>query len=283
MTSSVALSRKAASARKWPATLSLWKAAQRVYLAIFFLCLYAPIVLLAVLSVNDSNIVGLPIKGFTVQWYSVLFTDPVLQRALYNSATLGIVSGAISTMLALLLIMGFQRNAIFKNLLLQVILIPIAIPGVVGGIVLVLFFGYLNVAFGLWTTTLVAHVNWSLPFAFLTLYPRLYAFDRSLEEAAMDLGATPFMTFRRIVLPLISPAIVATFLFAFTLSFDEFIRTLFLIGTERTVPVHLWILVVQEMSPFMPAVGMTITAVTIVVSLAGFWISSLNRSKPTEA
>jgi ABC-type spermidine/putrescine transport system permease subunit II len=146
-----------------------------------------------------------------------------------------------------------------------------------------MFFGYVGMPFGIWTTALVAHVNWALPFAFMTLYPRLHMFDRSLEEAAMDLGATPFVTFRRIVFPLIRPAVIATFLFAFTLSFDEFIRTLFLIGTERTVPTHLWTLVVQEMSPFMPAVGMTITLILIAVSLAGFWVAGRDRSAAATA
>jgi ABC-type spermidine/putrescine transport system permease subunit II len=190
---------------------------------------------------------------------------------------LGIVSGFIATSLALLMAMGFRHKVFFRNVLFQLVLIPIVVPGIVGGVILVIFFGYIGVPFGLWTTTLVAHVNWALPFAFLTLYPRLHIFDRSVEEAAMDLGATPLVTFRRIVFPIIRPAVIATFLFAFTLSFDEFIRTLFLIGTERTVPTHLWTLVVQEMSPFMPAVGMTITFISIAVSLAGFWIAGSDR------
>lgn len=256
---------------------SSWTACLWIYVAAFFALLYAPIVLLALLSVNDSQFVGLPIKGVTFRWYSVILDDPALRGALVNSVLLGIVTGFIATFLALLMAMGLRQKVFLRNVLLQMVLIPIVVPGIVGGVVLVIFFGYIGAPFGIWTTTLVAHVNWALPFAFLTLYPRLHTFDRSVEEAAMDLGATPLVTFRRIVFPIIRPAVIATFLFAFTLSFDEFIRTLFLIGTERTVPTHLWTLVVQEMSPFMPAVGMTITLISIAVSLAGFWIGGRDK------
>jgi spermidine/putrescine transport system permease protein len=257
--------------------VSPWNVGLWVYLSIFFLLLYAPIFLLGLLSINDSPFVGLPIRGMTFRWYSVILDDPALRGALANSVLLGVVSGFIATTLALLMAMGFRHQVLLKNALLQIVLIPIVVPGVVSGVILVIFFGYIGMPFGIWTTTLVAHVNWALPFAFMTLYPRLHMFDRSLEEAAMDLGATPLVTFRRIVFPLIRPAVIATFLFAFTLSFDEFIRTLFLIGTERTVPTYLWTLVVQEMSPFMPAVGMTITLISIAVSLLGFWIAGNDR------
>jgi ABC-type spermidine/putrescine transport system permease subunit II len=128
--------------------------------------------------------------------------------------------------------------------------------------------------FGLYTTVLIAHINWTLPFAFLTLYPRLHRFDRSIEEAAMDLGARPFTVFRRIVLPMIKPAVYATFLFSFTLSFDEFIRTIFVLGSERTVPVHVWSLVIEQIAPFLPAVSVVIMAISVSASLIGLLVAS---------
>lgn len=86
----------------------------------------------------------------------------------------------------------------------------------------------------------------------------------------MDLGATPMLVFRRILLPLVRPGIVATLLFAFTLSFDEFVRTFMVIGTQRTIPVHLWTLIIDQMAPFLPAVGVVIMSVSVGVSLIGF-------------
>src|SRR5690606_8160369 len=108
--------------------------------------------------------------------------------------------------------------------------IPVIVPGIVGGVILLVTFGYMGMPFGIYTSVLVAHTTWCLPFAFLTLYPRIHGFDHSIEEAAADLGASPWVTFKRIVFPIIRPAVIATLLFSFTLSFDEFVRTMFIIG-----------------------------------------------------
>ena len=170
--------------------------------------------------------------------------------------------------------LGLRHEFRGRSLVIPAMLLPIITPGIVSGVILLVFFGVTGIPYGLWTGTLVAHITWVLPFAFLTLYPRLHGFDRSIEEAAMDLGATPWVVFRRIVLPLIQPALVATILFAFTLSFDEFIRTLFVSGSARTTPVYLWLLIVEQVAPFLPAVGVVIMAVSIVVAAAGFWVSS---------
>lgn len=255
-----------AGGRGW--TIALW-----AYAVAFFSFLYLPLCILMVLSVNDSLVASLPFEGFTLKWYEVVFTTPQLFHALLNSLVLGIVVACISTALALTLGLGFRREFRLKPLLLQAILVPIIIPGIIGGIVLLISFGYLGVRFNLATTVLVAHVNWALPFAFLTLYPRLHRFDRSIEEAAMDLGARPFTVFRRIVLPLIKPGILATLLFSFTLSFDEFVRTLFVIGTERTIPVHLWSIIIENLAPYLPAVGVIIMAISALASLFGFVLS----------
>jgi ABC-type spermidine/putrescine transport system permease subunit II len=245
-----------------------------VYAGLFYLFLYAPIAFLVVLSFNDSEVIGLPLRGFTWRWYEIVAGTPQLQQAIANSFAVGIVSAVIATVIALLMAMGFRRDFPLKGLVMKMILLPILIPGIVGGAVLIVFFGYAGIPFDLWTTVLAAHVTWVLPFAFLTLFPRLHGFDRSLEEAAMDLGARPVVVFRRILLPIIRPGLVSTLLFAFTLSFDEFIRTLFVIGTQRTIPVHLWTLITSSMAGFLPAVGVVIMAISIVISVIGFGISA---------
>lgn len=253
-------------------------AARRVvliaYSTLVYILLYAPIGLLAVLSVNDSPIIGLPFRAFTWRWYREVLHTPDLMQAMMNSFSIGVASAAIGTALALLVAMGFRHDFPLKGVVMKMLLLPMLIPGIVGGVVLLIFFGFLGVPLGLWTTVIVAHVTWVLPFAFLTLFPRLHNFDRSLEEAAMDLGARPIVVFRRILLPLIRPGIIATFLFAFTLSFDEFIHTLFVTGTERTLPVHIWILITNQMAPFLPAVGVIIMAISVIVSLFGFGLAA---------
>jgi ABC-type spermidine/putrescine transport system permease subunit II len=248
---------------------SSYRIALAVYAAIFYLILYGPLVMIAVLSFNRSNIIGFPIRGFGLTWYEKVFRTPEFIGAFGNSIAVGVLAALIATILALCLALGFRRTFPFKTFVFNLVLIPIVMPGIVGGIVLLLFFGYLDLRPSLWTTVLVAHINWVLPFAFLALYPRLHNFDRSLEEAAMDLGARSFGVFWHVVFPIIRPGLIATFLFSFSLSFDEFIRTLFVTGYDRTVPVLFWSRIVDELSPELPAMAVLIILVSATTSLFG--------------
>jgi len=255
--------------RRWNAyRIALW-----VYAAVFFVFLYGPLLMIVVLSFNDSRTTGLPWKGFTLQWYQSLIGNNQLMAALGNSIYVGAAAAVIATFLALLLGLAFRHNFRGKRLVLYLIITPIIIPGIIGGVVLLIFFGYLGIRPSLFTTVLVAHVNWVLPFAFLTLYPRLHNFDKSLEEAAMDLGARQWQVFREIVFPIVRPGLIATALFAFSLSFDEFIRTMFTVGSERTIPVQFYVLIVEELSPELPAMAVLVVLLTILSSLAGFVLS----------
>jgi spermidine/putrescine transport system permease protein len=242
------------------------------YAGAFFAFLYVPIAVMVVLSFNDSQIMGFPLKGFTLRWYSEALTGSDLTRALFSSFAVGIGASVIATALALMIALGLRHRVPFRGAVLPVMLVPIITPGIVSGLLLYVTFGVVGIPYGLSTAVLAAHVTWVLPFAFLTLYPRLHRFDRSIEEAAMDLGATPWVVFRRVILPLIRPAIVATLLFSFTLSFDEFIRTLFVVGSQRTTPVYLWLLIAEQMAPFLPAVGVVIMLISVVIAGIGFWV-----------
>lgn len=248
-----------------PFVLASW-----FYGLIFFIFLYSPLVMITVLSFNDSRLTGFPLKGFTTQWYESVLTNKPLLSALANSIYVGLASAAIATTLALLMALAFRHEFWGKRIVLYMILTPIILPGIIGGIVLLIFFGYLGVRPSLFTTVLVGHVNWVLPFAFLTLYPRLHKFDRSLEEAAMDLGARNSQVFWEIVFPIVRPSVIATAIFAFSLSFDEFIRTIFTVGSDRTIPVQFYVLIVEELSPELPAMAVIIILLTTVASLLGF-------------
>src|SRR3954451_7214227 len=130
------------------------------YAGLFYAFLYLPILLLLLLSFNDSQVIGLPFRGLSLQWYRIVFGTPAILHAIGNSVLLGIASAIIATVLALLLAMGFRHEFPGKALLMQMILLPILIPGIVGGIVTLVFFGYGAVPFGLWTTALPTHVTW---------------------------------------------------------------------------------------------------------------------------
>lgn len=244
------------------------------YAALFFATLYLPILLLVMLSVNDTDIMSASWQGFTWRWYRTVAETPALVGSILNSLAMGLVSSTIATALAVCLALGMRHEFPLKGLVTKIVLLPIIIPGVVAGVVYLILFGYGGVSTGLWTSVLIAHVTWVLPFAFLTIFPRVNGLDRSLEEAAMDLGASRFVVFRRIILPMIRPAIIATVLFGFTLSFDEFIRTFFISGKERTVPVYLWELLSDQMAPFLPAVGVVVTVISVIASVGGFAVSA---------
>ncbi len=245
------------------------KIALSIYAAALYTFLYGPIVMIGFLSFNSSRIIGFPIRGFTIEWYQKVLQSPQFLAALLNSIGVGLLAASVATTLALGLALAFRRDFPLKNVVFNLVLMPIVMPGIVGGVVLLMFFGYLDTGFSLWTTVLVAHVNWVLPFAFLTLYPRVHGFDGALEEAAMDLGASRAEVFRYIVFPIIRPAIIATFLFSFSLSFDEFIRTLFVTGHQRTVPVMFWTMVVDELVPELPAMAVLIILISASAAMIG--------------
>jgi ABC-type spermidine/putrescine transport system permease subunit II len=261
----------------------LWTGSLWTFALLFYVFLYIPLVVLFILSFNDSPAVGLPFRGFTLKWYGEAFAGGAFLQAIGNSVILGIVSAFIGTLLALLITLGMRHRFPLKRAVLPLVLIPIVTPGIVSGILMLVFIGLSGIPYGLWTAVLPAHITWVVPFAFLTLYPQVQRFDRSLEEAAMDLGATPWNVFRRVIFPIIRPALVATLLFSFTISFDEFIRTLFVTSSQRTVPVYLWVLVQEQVSPFLPAIGMMMVAISMSVAGIGFLVVGRAYRRPVNA
>lgn len=241
-----------------------------LYAGALLAILYMPLVIVAILSFSETGSMSFPIGEPTVRWYSEVLSNPVLLSALGRSLGLGIVSSIIATTFALLLALGFRHDTWIRPYALGLVLLPLLLPGVVGGAVLFVFFGIIGAKSGIWSTVLVAHVVYLLPFAYLTISPRLHGFNRSIEEAAADLGARPSAVFRLIVWPMIRPAAFATALFAFTLSFDEFIRTLFVTGFDRTVPVLFWVTITEQGAPFLPAMAVIIMLISIISSATAF-------------
>jgi len=261
-------------------TEGFWQtAALRIYAALFYLFLYVPILVLIALSFNDSPAMGFPFMGFTTKWYSNVLAGGELVAAMSNSVLIGAVSALIATALALLTSLGLRHRFLMKGVVFPIILIPIVMPGIVSGVLLLVYIGISGVPYGLWTAVLPAHITWVLPFAFLTLHPQISRFDYALEEAAMDLGAKPFEVFTRVLFPIIRPALIATLLFSFTISFDEFIRTLFVISADRTVPIYLWVLIMDRVVPFLPAIGVVLMAISMLIAGAGFVLSQRSTSR----
>ena len=202
--------------------------------------LYLPIGILFLFSVNANTTLSFPLQGLTLNWYEQLFESEAVLRAARNSLVVAAGSSSIATLLGTLvalLAVRYQFRA--KNLLLALAVLPLIVPFIVLGVALLLLFLALDIDRSLWTVG-IAHTVVALPYTLLIVTARLAGFDPNLEEAAMDLGASYPMTLRRIVLPIITPAILSAWLTAFTVSFDEFALALFLVGTEPTFPVYLF-------------------------------------------
>ena len=202
--------------------------------------LYLPIALLFLFSVNSSASLSFPIKQLTFDWYQKLFAADAILRAARNSIFVALGSSFAATVLGTMVsILMLRYKFRGQNLLVALAVLPLIVPYVVLGVALLILFSVLRVERSL-VTVGIAHTVVALPYTLLIIASRLAGFDSSLEEAAMDLGADYPTTLRRVVLPLIFPAMVSAWLTAFTVSFDEFALALFLAGTQPTFPVYLF-------------------------------------------
>jgi ABC-type spermidine/putrescine transport system permease subunit II len=234
-----------------------------LYAVALFAFLYLPILAMAVFSFHDSTVNSLPWRGFTLKWYVQAVQNPDLMIAFGNSVTLGIMTALAAVVLGTAMALAFRLPFRGRLIVLTVILLPVMTPPIVHGVAFIMFWHALGLRLSLFGSTFIGHVTFVIPFVFLTIFPRVHRFDRSLEEAAMDLGATRTVTFWRITLPLIRPGILAGGVLAFALSFDEFLRTLFLIGPDITLPLFLWSMVTNDLSPQPNAVAAMITAISL--------------------
>jgi spermidine/putrescine transport system permease protein len=223
--------------------------AMRVFYGLLVLFLYAPIAILAVFSFNDGD-PSFPLQGFTTQWYGKFFSNPALLEALRRSVIVATASSLIALALGVMAAFALIRRRFRgKPAASALFFSPLVIPYLVFGISLLLLFTLVDkilkatagIYFGLGLhAVVIGHVVVTLPYVILVIMPLLERLNISLEEAAHDLGADTWQTFRRVTLPLLAPALFSAFLIAFTLSFDEFAIASFLVGTEPTWPVYLF-------------------------------------------
>ena len=216
-----------------PSFLSLY------YLGLISL-LYLPIAILFLFSVNATTTLSFSLEGLTLAWYQKLFETEAVLRSARNSLVVAAGSSFAATLLGTMVaLLAARYNFRGKGLLLALAVLPLIVPLIVLAVALLILFSAVHVERSLWTIG-IAHTVVALPYVLLIVAARLAGFDPNLEEAAMDLGASYFTTLRRIVVPIILPAMVSAWLTAFTVSFDEFALALFLAGTEPTFPVYLF-------------------------------------------
>ncbi|MUV56179.1 ABC transporter permease [Halogeometricum sp. CBA1124] len=231
--------------------------------------LYVPILVVVMLSFTPQQTPSFPMPGVSLRWYEALVTNSDLIDALLFSLQLAVVSafgsGLVGSLAGFGLVRGDYRNSVLDESTLRMLFsIPIIIPFIITGIGGLVFFNVLGI-YGSWPSLVVGHILITLPFTTLVIAAGLDGFDESLEEAAKNLGATQVRAYLEVTLPTILPSIVAAMLFAFILSFNNFIQTFFWLSFgDQTLPVVIYALVQRTYDPTLNAIG----AVIIVGSLA---------------
>lgn len=231
--------------------------------------LYAPIVVLVAFSFNASKR-NAAWRGFTLDWYRQLLEDREIMMALSNSLQIAVCATLIATVLGTLGALAMARNDFrAKRFYEMLIMLPIAIPEVVMGVALLTLFVSMGVTLGLGTVVL-AHAAFSTSFVAVVVRARLQGYPRVLDDAAADLGATPWQTFWHVTLPLIAPGVLSGAMLAFTLSFDDFVISFFNSGAgATTLPIKVYSMIKFGISPMINGVSTIMLAVTftaIIVS-----------------
>jgi spermidine/putrescine transport system permease protein len=251
-----------------------------IFAIAYLLFLYIPVLFLPVFSFNDSIFVTFPLKGFTTKWYEQAFADEDMLRALYASLQVGAVASVTATILGLLGAKAVTRYRMpGQGLVTGLIMLPLFIPEIMLGIALLILVNTLFIPLGLFTIT-IGHIMLCTPFAMAVLTSRLDGFDKSLEEASMDLGETPWMTFWRVTFPLVAPGIISSLLLSFIVSFDEFLLSFFLQGQQPTLPVYIWSqLRFPNKLPGVLALGAVILIVSCILVVVAEWVRQIGTDE----
>jgi spermidine/putrescine transport system permease protein len=237
----------------------LWAGAIAVYAF-----LYVPLAVVVAFSFNDSRL-NAEWVGFTLNWYKTLLADEAMLQAAFNSLLIAVVASAVATVLGTMA--GIAMHRWKPKLLPFMVLTPVAMPEILLGVSLLVFF---ITAFGQESlsllTVVLAHITFCLGFVAIIVRSRLAGMDESLFEAARDLGATPWQTFRLVTLPLIMPGIIAGALMAFTLSIDDFVITFFTSGVGvKTLPLQIYSMIKVAVTPEVNAVSTLLMLITLAM------------------
>jgi putative spermidine/putrescine transport system permease protein len=262
-----------------------------VYTALFILFLYGPLVVLAIISFQTGPNGGpqFPIIEWSTYWYQHVFglTPPSriaplpIYEALTRSLTLAFMTMVVSTVLGVMSAQAFRTRFKGSGFVFYLIVLGMMVPGVLVGLGLALVANVIGIDRTWWGTAFVLHVVYTFPFAFLVMLAIFNRFDASVEEAAWSMGVSPFTTFRKVTFPLIFPGVLSAMLFAFTLSYDEFSRTLFASGRELTLPLAIYGTFSIEIHPNIFAFGVltTLFSFSLLAVYAILMTLSMRRAK----
>lgn len=235
------------------------------YACLFYLFLYLPIFVVIAFSFNSSQM-NIKFEHFTIEWYWRMFDNKQLMEAFINTLIVAGVSTISSVIIGTLCAVGLYKFEFkLKSMISSSIYIPIVIPELVFAIALLIFFTSIHVNMSM-VTLIISHITFSMPFVIITVRARLSGFDRSIEEAAKDLGANEFSTFMRVTLPMIAPGVISGGMLALTMSLDDVVVSFFTTGpNSTTLPLKIFGMVRKGVSPDVNALSTLMIIGTIII------------------
>ena len=252
----------------------------RGHMILLFTFLYLPLVVLVVLSFNDAQRSVISWRGFSTRWYGEVLDDPAIIEALGTTFAIAAVATVFSVVVGTLLALGLERYT-RSSLLDSTVYVPVLIPDIVTGIALLSFYSLIQLPLGT-GTIVVAHSVFGIAFAAAIVRTRLRGFDRSIEEASLDLGVKEIPTFFKITLPVIWPGIISAALVVFTLSVDEFVITYFTAGQTVTFPIQVYSMIRFGVTPAINAVATLMLALSMILIVVALVVNRPRGAAPHE-
>ncbi|MFY0615158.1 MAG: ABC transporter permease [Hyphomicrobiaceae bacterium] len=253
------------------------------FFALFVIFLYGPIATIAILSFQGPN-GGLtfPMNGVSLHWFFDLFKQQAvgdIWGAFRRSFVLGLIVMVTTVIMSVMGGLAFRRYFRGSNVLFYLVIASLIIPSILVSLGIGLIFNILDWPVHWSTSGLGAQLTWTLPFGLLIMFAVFNRFDKTFEEAGRDLGATSWQTFRYVVLPMIAPSLIGVALFGFTLSYDEFARTLLTSGSYNTLPLEIFGMTTNVTTPVLYALGTLTTIFSLIVILTFLLIAILMRRR----
>ncbi len=271
----------------------IYKYGYRIYVTLFFLFLVMPLIAISVLAFNDSNYIALPWNGFTMDWFfsatddrEGVFADTGLLESIVTSLTSALIVATMSTIVGTMAALLFEEEQFrFKGLLYFLALTPLVIPGVILGISILLSStsagNFIEKSFGVdielfrpsYWLVILGQFSFGATYVMLLVSARLKKYDRSLEEAALSLKATRVQAIWYVTIPFLRPAIIGAFVVAFLLSFSNINTTIFLVGSDPTLPIDLYSRIRFSSTPVLNAISFLIVLVITIFAVTNFFLS----------
>ncbi len=259
---------------------NLAKSSLFLYTIIYLIVLFTPSILIPVFSFNEGVVATFPIEGFSTKWYISVWKKDAVWQALQNSIYVAFIAASVSTFLATLAARALTRYEFSgKNLMTTLILSPLVVPEVLIGVSLLVILNKIGWVTSL-TTIIYSHILICTPYGLQVMMGAFEGLDKSLEEASTDLGENSFMTFWRVILPLVAPGIFSCFVLSVMISMDEFILAFFLSGNDTTLPIYMWsqLRFAAEL-PNVLAIGSVMLAMSLVLLFASEAVKYTNAKR----